>query len=75
MKDQNVLRKIMGPIKDRHRYRIRYNKEFYQKPESSKTIMRRRKLIFFSYVVGMNNQKLTSRDFNTNSREKVIIVK
>ena len=70
LKDQKILRKIMGPINEEGKYRIRHNNELYEQVESITTAMRKRRLIFYGHVVRIDNQRLTSRIFNTVSRGK-----
>lgn len=62
----------MGSIKEGDKYRVRHNKEFFQKVERIKIPMRERerKVTFYDDLVRMNNKRLTSRVSSTAPRGK-----
>lgn len=47
LKDQTILRIIMGPVKEEGKYIIKHNKEFYQPLETITAAMKKSRLIFY----------------------------
>ncbi|KAJ8873145.1 hypothetical protein PR048_026762 [Dryococelus australis] len=60
-KERNVLRKILGPIKENGEYKRRHNHEIYTHVEKITNNIRRGRITFYGHVTRMNPARLTKR--------------
>lgn len=78
-KERRFLRKILGPKKstDKFTFRMRPNKELYQRFENITTTIKKRRLTFYGHIKRMGSERLTNRilTFQENRKTQVPWVK
>lgn len=63
-KERKIVRKILGPKYENGKWKLRSNKEIYERIERILDTMRKRRVAFYGYLRGLEEKRLTKRIFN-----------
>uniref|UniRef100_A0A8D9AQU5 Reverse transcriptase domain-containing protein n=1 Tax=Cacopsylla melanoneura TaxID=428564 RepID=A0A8D9AQU5_9HEMI len=63
-KERKIIRRILGPRYENGIWKLRSNKEVYEKTEKIKDVMKKRRVTFYSHLKRMSEERLTKKIFN-----------
>jgi hypothetical protein len=63
-KERKIVRRILGSRQENGIFKLRSNKEVYEKVEKVRDTMRKRRVTFYAHIKRMNENRLTKKIFN-----------